>query len=55
MIVSVGNGKESYLIHTETKEERVKTFDKAALRKSAYRTGGKQQLWEDIVLLTWRV
>ena len=54
MIVSVGNGKEAYIVHAQTKEERVKAFDKAAMRKSAYRMGSKQQ-WEDVVLLTWRI
>lgn len=53
MIVSVGNGKEGYQVHTETKEERVKAFDKAAKGKSA-KVGSKQQ-WEDVVLLTWRI
>ena len=56
MLTSVGNGKENYCVQVESKEDRVKAFDAASRRKSAYRGGpaGKQQ-FEDIVLLTWRV
>lgn len=53
LITSVGNGKEGYSVVSQSKEDRVKEFDMAAKRRSAYRTGARPH-WEDIVLLTWK-
>ena len=60
MIVSVGNGKVEYSVPTatvataaESKEERVKAFDRAAMKKSVYKASNKHQ-YEDVVLLSWR-
>ncbi len=56
ILTSVGNGKEGYCVNTESKEDRVKTFDAASRRKSAHKGAGHgKQQWEDIVLLTWKV
>lgn len=55
LVTSVGNGKEGYCLHPQSKEEKVKVFDKAALRRSAHRGGGGRQVWEDVVLLTWKI
>lgn len=58
MLTSVGNGKQGYSVNVESKEDRVKAFNDASRRKSAYRGtpgGHGKQNWEDIVLLTWKV
>ena len=53
MITSVGNGKRTYSLHSQTKEDKVKLFDSASVKKSQYGKGSRQT-WEDIVFLTWR-
>ena len=53
LVTSVGNGKESYCIHTVSREDRVREFDRALTRRSLYRPGSRQQL-DDVVLLTWK-
>ena len=55
LITSVGNGRCTYSVHTQSKEDKVQIFNKAAQRsKSANKAGGRQQ-WDDIVLRTWKV
>lgn len=53
MITSVGNGRDNYCIHMQSKEDKVQIFNRAALHKSAYKKCGRQQP-DDIVLRTWR-
>ena len=52
LLTSVGNGKHGYSVNVQSKEEKVKIFDRASQKKSIYKMG--KQAWEDIVLLSWR-
>lgn len=54
MITSVGNGRCSYSVHSQSKEDQVKIFNKAALHRSVLKTSGRQQ-WDDVVLRTWKI
>ncbi len=51
MITSVGNGKLGYSLSSQSKEDQLKIFNKAA---SGYNRTGNRQPMDDVVLLTWR-
>ena len=57
MITSIGNGRRRYNVHEQTKEEKLRIFERAQLlrnqRQRAQDTS-RNKYGDDIVLLTWR-
>lgn len=53
LITSIGNGKSEYSVFMQSKEDKIKIFNREAQQKSAYKKGSRIQS-DDIVLRIWR-
>ena len=53
MVTTFGNGRRKYAVHTVTKSERTKQFDKAFMLPQPARTS-QQHMHENVSLLSWK-